>query len=108
MPSYAYVRCADEIVDSFLDFDRKQLLEEFRQETFTAIERKISINPVINSFQRAVHEYQIDHYLIETFLDSMEMDLEQCDYDREKFNRYNPRIGRSGGSYVPSRFHRSK
>lgn len=85
---YAFVRCADEIVDSFHGYDKQKLLEEFRRETFLAIERGISTNPVLNSFQHSVWNYQIDHSLITTFLDSMEMDLEQHNYNREKFDKY--------------------
>jgi len=85
---YAFVRCADEIVDSFHGYDKQKLLEEFRRETFLSIERKISTNPVLNSFQHTVHRYNIDHALITTFLDSMEMDLQQHHYDRTKFDQY--------------------
>lgn len=85
---YAYVRCADEIVDSFHGFDKALLFEQFRYETFQALDRGISTNPVINSFQDVVREYGIDHELITTFLNSMEMDLKPQDYDRESFNQY--------------------
>jgi phytoene synthase len=85
---YGFVRVADEIVDSFDGFNRRQLLAKFRAETWEAIDQCISTNPILNSFQRAVHDYHIDRKLIETFLNSMEMDLEQVDYNREKFDLY--------------------
>lgn len=85
---YGFVRVADEIVDSFSDYDQARLLKKFRQDTFEAIEDRISTNPVLHSFQQAVHQYDIDLELIETFLDSMEMDLEKVHYTREKFQQY--------------------
>ena len=73
---YGFVRFADEIVDSFHDFNKKELLADFRKQTYAAIEQKISLNPILNSFQNAVNQYKIPIELIDTFLDSMEMDLE--------------------------------
>src|SRR6476619_8640041 len=60
---YGFVRFADEIVDSFHDHDKKVLLEQFKKETYEAIERKISLNPILNRFQRTVNEFNIDHKL---------------------------------------------
>ena len=85
---YGFVRVADEIVDSFNDFDRKKLMARFRVDTFLAIDEGVSTNPILNSFQKAVKDYHIDLNLIDTFLKSMEMDLEQVEYTREKFNEY--------------------
>jgi len=85
---YAFVRCADEIVDSFEGFDKRSLLVDFRAQTFRAIDQRISTNPVLNSFQKAVHKYRIQLDLIETFLNSMEMDLMPHEYDRTKFDTY--------------------
>ncbi len=85
---YGFVRFADEIVDSFHDFDKKYLLEKFKNDTFEAIEQGISLNPVLNSFQKVVNEYGIDHVLIHQFLRSMEMDLEPTIYSREKYENY--------------------
>ncbi|MFT5338052.1 MAG: phytoene synthase [Sphingobacteriales bacterium] len=85
---YAYVRFADEIVDSFHDFNRTELLAEFREDTFKAIARGISMNPVINRFQAVVNEYGIDHACIEAFLDSMQMDLEGKIYTQDLFETY--------------------
>lgn len=85
---YGFVRVADEIVDSFAGYNQRKLLKKFREDTFEAIEDGISANPVLNAFQQAVHQYNIDLHLIETFLDSMEMDLEKVQYTREKFQQY--------------------
>ena len=85
---YGFVRFADEIVDSFEGYDKKRLLEKFKVETFEAIEYRISLNPILNSFQQVVHQYNISHDLIETFLQSMEMDLEKVNYTSEKYNEY--------------------
>ena len=85
---YGFVRLADEIVDSFHDFDKQRLLGKLRAETYEAIESRISINPILNSFQIAVHQHHIDLELIDTFLKSMEMDLEKVDYTVEKYEQY--------------------
>ncbi len=85
---YGFVRCADEIVDSFHGYDKKYLLEKFKSDTFDAIHHKISVNPILNSFQETVNKYNINHELIHTFLQSMEMDLEKQDYNEEKYNVY--------------------
>lgn len=85
---YGFVRLADEIVDSFHDFNKAELLEEFKADTYKAIDRKISLNPILNSFQVAVHQYDIDKELIDTFLHSMEMDLEQTEHNRASYETY--------------------
>ena len=85
---YGFVRYADEIVDTFTDQDQRVIFEEFRQETYKAIERKFSINPIIDSFQMAVRKYSIDHELIEAFLLSMEMDLTHDIYSPETLKTY--------------------
>ena len=85
---YGFVRLADEIVDSFHDFNKKELLDDFKSQTFQAIDIKISLNPILNSFQHAVNYYQIDKWLINAFFDSMEMDLEDQKYDQETFDKY--------------------
>ncbi|MCD9014075.1 phytoene/squalene synthase family protein [Parachryseolinea silvisoli] len=85
---YGFVRFADEIVDSFQDYDKVTLLARFREETYRAIDEGISLNPILNSFQHAVRQYQIDRELIDQFLHSMEMDLTHVDYTPEKFQEY--------------------
>ncbi len=85
---YGFVRFADEIVDSFHGFDKAQLLAEFKVETYKAIAQGISLNPILNSFQWAVNKYQIPLDLIETFLNSMEMDLDKHTYDISKYEQY--------------------
>ncbi len=85
---YGFVRLADEIVDSFHTYDRKGLLLQLRNDVYTAIENKISINPILNSFQQIVNTYRIDFELIEAFLDSMEMDLEKKVYTKQLYDKY--------------------
>lgn len=85
---YGFVRFADEIVDTFHDYDKKVLLEEFKKSTWDAIERKISLNPILHSFQLTVHQYKVDQELISAFLHSMEMDLEKKQYDSQGYNDY--------------------
>lgn len=85
---YGYVRLADEIVDSFHGFDKQKLLSRFRDETLVALEEKISLNPILQSFQETVHKYQIDFQLINQFLKSMEMDLHKIDYNSDLYKEY--------------------
>jgi phytoene/squalene synthetase len=85
---YGFVRVADEIVDSFHGYDKEALLDEFEIETYKSIERKISTNPVLNSFQAVVNRYNIDHKLIESFLYSMRMDLESKIHNKESYDTY--------------------
>jgi 15-cis-phytoene synthase len=85
---YGFVRFADEIVDSFHDFDKESLLNRFKGETFRAITEGISLNPVLEAFQWAVNVYHIDLPLIEAFLHSMEMDLELQRCDQKDYERY--------------------
>ncbi len=85
---YGFVRFADEIVDTFHDYDKSQLLEEFKNETYNAIERRISLNPILQSFQITVNEYQIDLHLIDAFFKSMEYDLNKKSYDDEGYKDY--------------------
>lgn len=85
---YGFVRFADEIVDTFHDYDKAALLTKFKQETYDAIETKISLNPILNSFQITVNKYNIDKALIEAFFNSMEMDLSNVSYDEAGYNTY--------------------
>ncbi|MBV2247679.1 MAG: phytoene/squalene synthase family protein [Lentimicrobium sp.] len=85
---YGFVRFADEIVDSFHGFDKAKLLERFKTDTYLAIGEGISLNPILNNFQWAVNTYKIENELIERFLHSMEMDLQDIDYDQPAFEEY--------------------
>jgi 15-cis-phytoene synthase len=85
---YGFVRCADEIVDTFHDKDKQQLITGFRQETFRAIEQGISTNPIIHSFQLAANQYHIDNELIDIFLASMETDLGRNIHDNASYKDY--------------------
>jgi len=85
---YGFVRFADEIVDTFHDHDKQALLDEFRQSTYHAIDRKLSLNPVLQAFQQAVHDYEIERELIDAFLYSMELDIENQVYERSLYDTY--------------------
>lgn len=86
---YGFVRFADEIVDTFHDYDKSRLLEDFRRQTFDAIENRISCNPILNSFQCTVNKYNISRELVEAFFHSMKMDLSKQRYCQEDdFNEY--------------------
>lgn len=85
---YGFVRFADEIVDTFHEHDKQLLLQQFKTETFEAISRGISLNPILNSFQQTVNDYKIDHHLIHAFFNSMESDLTQNCYDRQGYEEY--------------------
>ncbi len=86
---YGFVRFADEIVDTFHEHDQKYLLDDFKKQTYDAIERGISLNPILNTFQETVRAYEIDLELIDTFLNSMEMDLNPgVAYTQDKYDEY--------------------
>lgn len=85
---YGLVRFADEIVDTFHDHDKATLITEFRKETFEAIDRGISLNPILHSFQLTVNQYKIDPVLIHAFFNSMEMDLHNKEYNSDGYNEY--------------------
>lgn len=85
---YGFVRFADEIVDTFHDYDKEYLLKDFRRQTYEALDHKISLNPILNAFQAVVHKFNIDRELIDNFLDSMEMDLDQSKYSEKEYEKY--------------------
>ena len=85
---YGFVRFADEIVDSFHDYDKSNLFNKYKTDSFLAIDDKISLNPILNSFQKTVNTYSIDLSLINNFLNSMEMDLSKKIYNKENYNDY--------------------
>jgi len=85
---YGFVRLADEIVDSFHAYDKETLLDEFKADTYLSIKRKISLNPVLNSFQEVVNAYSIEKELIDAFLKSMSMDLEKKTHCPDSYKEY--------------------
>jgi phytoene/squalene synthetase len=85
---YGFVRVTDEIVDTFHAYDKVALLNRFREDTFRSIEEKISLNPILNSFQFTVNRFSIENELIGQFLESMEMDLHQKSYNAKEFQHY--------------------
>ena len=86
---YGFVRFADEIVDSFHNYDKKELLNLFEKDLKKSIEDKISLNPILNSFQKTIHNYQIDYELVNSFLNSMKLDLDKKKYlTKKEFNQY--------------------
>jgi phytoene synthase len=85
---YGWVRFADEIVDTFHEFDKKTLLERFTTDTYLAIEEGISLNPILHAFQQTVRKYKIEKELTDTFLRSMEWDLSKKEYDYEGMKQY--------------------
>lgn len=86
---YGFVRFADEIVDSFHDFDKKELLNLFELDLKKSIKDKISLNPILNSFQKTFNKYKIDYELVNSFLKSMKWDLNKKQYlNKEEFDEY--------------------
>lgn len=85
---YGFVRLADEIVDTFLDYDKTKLLAKLREDTKEAIGDGISTNPVLNAFQKVVKQYNIEWELIDAFLNSMEQDLTNSSYQKNEYDEY--------------------
>jgi phytoene synthase len=85
---YGFVRYADEIVDTFQGHDKCQLIDNFREQAFMAINQKVSLNPVLQSFQLVVNQYHIEEELIQAFFHSMEMDIERKAYDNDGYKTY--------------------
>jgi len=85
---YGMVRYADEIVDTFHDFDKTYLLNKFKEDTFEAIRTGISLNPVLFSYQKVVNEYNIPLELTTAFFKSMEMDLSKKAYGEDTYEEY--------------------
>lgn len=86
---YGFVRFADEIVDSFHNFDKEILINDFEEEYYKAQKRGISLNPILNSFQHTVDKYNISDDLIQSFLKSMKMDLIKSQYvSKEEYDEY--------------------
>ena len=85
---YGFVRLADEIVDTFHDYPKSEMLQEFKEETYKALDRKISVNPILHAFQMVVNKYSIDKDLIDKFLLSMEQDLNDIQYSSVGYKEY--------------------
>ena len=85
---YGFVRLADEIVDTFHAFPKQEMLLEFKNETYKALDRGISTNPVLHAFQMVVNEFNIHRSLIDKFLDSMEKDLKEITYSSSEYDDY--------------------
>ena len=86
---YGFVRFADEIVDSFHEYDKEKLLHNFERDYYEALESKISLNPILNAFQQTVHTYQITDDLVQAFFNSMKADLYKTEYKtKEEYDAY--------------------
>ena len=85
---YGFVRLADEIVDTFHDYPKSEMLQEFKEDTYKALDRKISVNPILHAFQMVVNKYSIDRDLIDKFLISMEQDLNDIQYSSDGYKEY--------------------
>jgi phytoene/squalene synthetase len=85
---YGFVRFADEIVDTFLDQDQKKIFKRFKEDTYEAVEKRFSMHPILNSFQKVVNKYNIPSILIDRFLESMEMDLYQKQHNEMSYKQY--------------------
>jgi phytoene/squalene synthetase len=85
---YGFVRVADEIVDTFHDYPKSEMLQEFKEETYKALDRKISVNPILHAFQMVVNKYSINRNLIDKFLLSMEQDLNDIQYSSACYKEY--------------------
>lgn len=77
---YGFVRFADEIVDTFHEYNKEFLFQDFEKQMYEAIEHKISLNPILNAFQETVHKYNIQPELYEAFMQSMRLDLHKTEY----------------------------
>ena len=85
---YGFVRFADEIVDTFHEYDKTFLLQQFKEATYDALQRGISLNPILNSFQKTVNAYDIDLELVDDFFQSMELDISKKIYDQKEYAEY--------------------
>lgn len=86
---YGFVRFADEIVDTFHDYDKEKLFKNFERDLENALTDKISLNPILNSFQETYHKYGIDRHLVDSFMNSMRLDLHKKDYlTEEEYRAY--------------------
>lgn len=80
---YGFVRFADEIVDSFHDYNKEELFALFEKDLELALKNKISLNPILNAFQHTIYKYNIPNDLINAFIKSMKLDLTKTEYTTE-------------------------
>jgi len=86
---YGFVRFADEIVDTFHDYDKEKLMEHFERDYYLSKEQGISLNPILNSFQQTVNRYKIPDEMVQAFLKSMKADLYKAEYQtKEEYDAY--------------------
>lgn len=86
---YGFVRFADEIVDTFHDYNKEELFNKFENDLSLALKEKISLNPILNAFQYTVHKHEIPFELIQSFMHSMRLDLHKNEYKtKEEYNEY--------------------
>ena len=86
---YGFVRFADEIVDSFHDYNKEELFKQFETNLALALAQKISLNPILNAFQHTVRKYNIPIEMIDAFMKSMKLDLTKTEYKtQEEYNEY--------------------
>ena len=86
---YGFVRFADEIVDTFHDYDKELLMTHFERDYYFAKEHGISLNPILNSFQQTVNRYNIPDEMVQAFLKSMKADLHKTEYTtKEEYDEY--------------------
>jgi phytoene/squalene synthetase len=86
---YGFVRFADEIVDTFHEYDKEKLMDNFEKNYYLALEQGISLNPILNSFQQTVHTYKIPEEMVNAFLKSMKADLYKTQYStKEEYDEY--------------------
>ena len=77
---YGFVRFADEIVDTFHEYDKEELMSQFENDYYAAHKAGISLNPILNSFQQTVRKYNIEDHMVQAFLKSMKADLHKTEY----------------------------
>ncbi|MCI2227939.1 phytoene/squalene synthase family protein [Polaribacter sp. MSW13] len=86
---YGFVRFADEIVDTFHDYNKEELMQHFERDYYLSKKHGISLNPILNSFQQTVNRYKIPDEMVQAFLKSMKADLYKAEYQtKEEYDAY--------------------
>ncbi len=86
---YGFVRFADEIVDTFHNYDKEELLNKFEEDYYSSKEIGISLNPILNSFIHTVNKFGISDAAVNAFLKSMRADLSKLEYKtQEEYEEY--------------------